>query len=525
MRLPSSIRAPAAALLAWSAIAGQAAAQVTTDCFPMNQTCPPNPALSMDLSQNFNATPNINIWETKIGPITYDINKGALFRLTKQGDAPTLVSRFYYFWGRTEIHMKAARGRGIISSVMMLSDNLDEIDWEFFGTNSTVAQTNYYGKGVIPDISNGEYHTVPGNVHDDYHNYTTVWTKDFLDFYYDGQRVRRLVAEDANNTYFYPQTPMRLYLGIWAGGDPRLPKGTREWAGGDTDYTQGPFDMWVKSVHVTDFSSGKEYEYMDRSGSWESIKIHEGNSTVFEILNAPPEKTLAEKWNELPEAAKIAVYAGASGFVGLLVFSALFYCIRQRRRGAREAKAAEARAEAERLELERFKKAGVDPDSFASTASEYNAKEMRAGGLADADSYSVPPSPSMHATTPASPLDGNLSGGPPPLAAAALARGNMHSPGPQSPLLPPGSPHGPPPPGSPHGTPPGYYPDRQANQSPAPSMGSGPRSPTYPPNRNYTGSPGPRSPTFPPNNGGGGGGGYGSPGGYYGGNGGNGGYR
>jgi beta-glucanase (GH16 family) len=274
MRLPTSIRAPAAALLAWSALAGQAAAQVTTDCFPMNETCPPNPALGMELSTSFDVSPNFNIWETKIGPMSYDPEKGAIFRLSKQGDAPTLVSKFYYFWGRTEIHMKAARGRGIISSVMMLSDNLDEIDWEFFGTNSTIAQTNYYGKGVIPEVSNGGYHPVP-DVHNDYHNYTTVWTKDFLDFYYDGERVRRLLPKDANDTYFYPQTPMRLYLGIWAGGDPRLPKGTREWAGGDTDYSQGPFEMYVKSVHVEDYSSGKMYEYTDKSGSWESIKIHE----------------------------------------------------------------------------------------------------------------------------------------------------------------------------------------------------------------------------------------------------------
>ena len=30
--------------------------------------------------------------------------------------------------------------------------------------------------------------------------------------------------------------------------------------------------MFVKNVNVTDFSSGKEYTYSDRSGSWQSIK-------------------------------------------------------------------------------------------------------------------------------------------------------------------------------------------------------------------------------------------------------------
>ena len=271
---PSHSFPSAIALLAVSSsLFGNAAAQVTTDCFPMNKTCPADPAFGMDLNFNFNQTPKFEVWETKVGPVTWDKNNGAGFKITKQGDAPTIRSKFYYFGGRTEVIMKAAKGTGIISSVMMLSDNLDEIDWEFFGTNKTIAQTNYYGKGFIPDKTNGRYHEIAGSVVDDYHNYTSIWTKDVLDFYIDGNLVRTLLSKDANDTYYYPQTPMRLSIGIWAGGDPRMPKGTREWAGGDTDYSQGPFEMWVKSAHVSDYSSGKEYQYSDKSGSWESIKI------------------------------------------------------------------------------------------------------------------------------------------------------------------------------------------------------------------------------------------------------------
>jgi len=31
--------------------------------------------------------------------------------------------------------------------------------------------------------------------------------------------------------------------------------------------------MYLKAARVTDFSSGKEYSYGDRSGSWKSINI------------------------------------------------------------------------------------------------------------------------------------------------------------------------------------------------------------------------------------------------------------
>lgn len=184
-----------------------------------------------------------------------------------------------------------------------------------------------------------------------------------------------------------------------------------------------------------------------------------GNSTIKEVLNAPPEKTLAEKWAELPNGAKIAVYASAAGVGAALLAVGLLYCIRQRRRGAREARAAEARAEAERLELERFKKAGVDPDSFVTNATEYNAKDMRDNGLGDNNSYSVPASPVVAASPLGEKWDSSSA------AMAASMGGAMRSPmpllqdGAQSPrLASPG-------PGS------GAYSDRAANTgSPAPSM-------------------------------------------------------
>lgn len=271
--LPRSLFS-ATALLASTALFQNAAAQVTTDCFPMNQTCPPNPALGMDIGFNFNQTPKAGTWDTVVNPMVYDKDQGAIFTIKKQGDCPTIRTKFYFFWGRAEIWMKASHGTGIISSVMLLSDNLDEIDWEFKGNDPEHVHTNYFGKGE-PDFRNGAEHKVPGGATNDYHNYTLMWTKDVLEWHIDGQKVRSLLPKDANNTKFYPQTPMRLSLGIWAGGDPSLPPGTREWAGGDTDYSQGPYSMFVKSASVHDFSTGKEYVYGDRSGSWESIQIVE----------------------------------------------------------------------------------------------------------------------------------------------------------------------------------------------------------------------------------------------------------
>lgn len=255
----------------FASIISPVSGQLYTDCNPLNATCAPDPAFGTAHTFNFNATPPTGTFNTTAGTVDYSSANGAAFTINKKGESPTLISNFYFFFGRTEVHLKAAPGTGIISSIVWSSDVLDEVDWEFMGGNTTHASTNYFGKGQ-PDFHNADYHPVNGGVQDDYHNYTCVWTKEQLDWYIDSEHIRTLLAKDANNTLSYPQTPMKLSLGIWAGGDPDQPKGTIEWAGGVTDYAQ-PYSMYVKSASVEDYSTGKEYSYGDNSGTWESIKI------------------------------------------------------------------------------------------------------------------------------------------------------------------------------------------------------------------------------------------------------------
>lgn len=262
-------------LLAVAAFAGLAASQVSTDCNPMNETCPANPAFGTEYEWRFNRTPDSALWETVVGPVDYDDENGAKFTINEQGDSPTIRTKFYIFFGRIEFSLKAAPGKGIVSSMMLLSDNLDEIDWEFIGVDDR-ASTNFFGKG-IEDYGFGEYHDMDVPAQDDYHNFTTIWTEEKLEWYIDDALVRELKKDEAkvNDTDVYPQTPCRLSFGIWAGGDPSLNEWTRKWAGGDTNYDDGPYDMYVKSAFIEDYGSGKEYKWGDESGSWESIEVIE----------------------------------------------------------------------------------------------------------------------------------------------------------------------------------------------------------------------------------------------------------
>lgn len=264
-------------LAAGAALLGAAAAQVHTDCQPLNRTdCPADPAFGTDHFFNFNATPSYDLWETTVGSVEYNADTGAGFSVKKQGDSPTIRSKFYIFWGRYEISLKVAPGRGIISSLMLLSDDLDEIDIEFMGANDTQVTTNIFSKGDVDDHSYGKEHVMAGGTQEDYHTYVVDWTKERLEWSVDGKVVRTLAYNDAKNGDKFPQTPMRMNIGIWAGGDPSLNKGTIEWAGGETDYSKGPYTMYVKNIKIEDYTKGaKEYSYGDKTGSFGSIKVKE----------------------------------------------------------------------------------------------------------------------------------------------------------------------------------------------------------------------------------------------------------
>lgn len=331
------------------AIISSVCAQTWTTCDPLNTTtCQPDPALGITASWNFstNSLLDNTIWNITNGAIDYT-DQAAQFTIHQRLDSPTVQSTFYIFFGTVETHVQAAPGQGVVSSVVLQSDDLDEIDWEWIGSQGTV-QSNYYSKGNLT-YGRAQFHQVAG-ANKGFHNYTTHWTPEKLEWWIDGALARTVAYADADNGSSYPQTPMTVRLGIWPGGDPSEPQGTREWAGGEINYSDAPFNMYVSQVRVHDFHTGKEYTYGDRSGTWQSINVVTGNSTVATHMN-DKSQTIGEKWAALPQSAKAGVYVGAAGALGLLLVIMVFCCIKQRRDGRKEQSIHEAKLHQERTEM------------------------------------------------------------------------------------------------------------------------------------------------------------------------------
>ncbi|KAK2736789.1 hypothetical protein FQN57_000561 [Myotisia sp. PD_48] len=279
-------------------LAAATSAQTHTDCNPTEKSCPAKPGLGGSVSYDFTKGAPEG-FKVQGGAPKYDGN-GASFVIAKKGDAPTIISDYYIMFGRVEAVMKASPGKGIVSSFMLQSDALDELDWEFIGGDNNQVQSNYFGQSRVVTYGRVGFHPAPAN-HDTFHTYTFDWTASKMSWIIDGNVVREITPENAIGGQ-YPQTPMHVRIGPWAAGDPDLNSpGTVEWAGGPTDYSQGPFSMVVKSLKVTDYSTGKQYRYTDRSGKWQSIeaiggKVNPGGSgapppEVESSTRAPPKPT------------------------------------------------------------------------------------------------------------------------------------------------------------------------------------------------------------------------------------------
>ncbi|KAG9248517.1 glycoside hydrolase family 16 protein [Calycina marina] len=248
-------------------------AQTYSTCNPLTSTeCAADTALGEAISVDFTQG-EVNSF-TAQGTPTYDTN-GVSFTVTESGDAPQLISLFYIMFGKVEITMKAAAGDGIVSTLVLQSDDLDEIDMEWLGADDTEVQTNYFGKGNVTAYNRGEFNPAADN-QDSFITYTIEWTQTQITWSV-GSTVIRVLTPDTADTDQYPQTPMQVKFGAWSGGDSSNAAGTISWARGPTDYSNGPFTMLVKNIGITDYSTGTQYTYGDQTGDWTSINAVGGS--------------------------------------------------------------------------------------------------------------------------------------------------------------------------------------------------------------------------------------------------------
>ncbi|TVY28725.1 putative glycosidase [Lachnellula hyalina] len=263
-------------------------AQTFTACDPTKKTCPGDSGIG-------NGKPFVTDFTTVSGTdaptgwtyadgttMSYDSANGANFQISTKTGAPTISTSQYIMFGNVSTYAKASPGTGIVSSFILESDDLDEIDWEWLGSNDASVESNFFGKGNVTSYDRAIYHPISQAV-TGWHTYTIEWTKDYVKWYVDDMVTPvRILAYDDPKTIKgtqFPQTPMKIKLGNWVGcadaaaaADPKT-QGTCEWAGGPASFDGSTsYSMYVKNISISDAGCGGTYTYSDMTGSFDSIK-------------------------------------------------------------------------------------------------------------------------------------------------------------------------------------------------------------------------------------------------------------
>lgn len=180
---------------------------------------------------------------------------------------------------------------------------------EQISTYDSSIETDYFGKGNTTSYDRDTKVSV-SSPEETFHSYAVNWTSSKIDWLLDGQVVRTLDYAAAVDGTNFPQTPMRVKIGIWAGGDPSNSEGTIEWAGGQTDYTTGPFSMYVESVNIINYNPAQSYKYTDKTGSYTSIKA--SNGTTPTNLIGPSTSSNSTARSSALASAKLSSSAAAA---------------------------------------------------------------------------------------------------------------------------------------------------------------------------------------------------------------------
>ncbi|KAL3594341.1 transglycosylase [Fusarium poae] len=267
------------AITALALVAPLVSAQTFTSCNPLTTTCPPDPAFGKDTVHCDFTKGACPAFEEDAGTsISHNAN-GAVFTIAGPNQAPTVATGKYILFGRVDIEVQASSGVGIVTSAVLQSDCLDEIDWEWLGGDNAQVQSNYFSKGDVSTYDRGAFHPVANPI-GQFHVYSIEWTPAVINWIIDDVVVRTLTYEDAKGGSAFPQTPMQIKLGTWCAGSPDAAEGTVLWAGGMTDFSQAPFKAYYKSISIVDYAGGdapttksvREYIYGDHSGNHGSIK-------------------------------------------------------------------------------------------------------------------------------------------------------------------------------------------------------------------------------------------------------------
>lgn len=287
-----------------------------TPCNPLLSPCVArNRALSSEVFESFVADSPFFEALMLLPQIVFYEN-GARLGISERFENPQLASKEYILYGKVEAEIMASLGNGVISSIYLQSDDLDEIDVaEIFGGNLHNYQSNFFVKGNTTTYDRGGHHDLSSSPVHNFHKYGVEWHSERIIWTVDNKVVRQL---ERDNPQGFPSSPMRIMISLWAGGDPSNSEGTIQWAGGVTTYEDLPYYMCIRNVRMVDYSTGKEYIYA------KNRKVIAVNGQVFGRIESSPGSPEDKDERKFVQGVRSNGVSGIGGYLLFLLLLTVF---------------------------------------------------------------------------------------------------------------------------------------------------------------------------------------------------------
>ncbi|KAI0180626.1 hypothetical protein GGR52DRAFT_252782 [Hypoxylon sp. FL1284] len=278
--------------------------------------------------QDYLGDPSKADWVAQGKPVSH--NGNVLLTMPAHSAGTVLASTVYMWYGNVKAKIKTGRDAGVVTAFILLSDVKDEIDFEWVGTELDIAQTNYYFQG-IPDYTHSTNITSLSNTNEEFHTYEIKWSPDKIEWYVDDTLRRTQQKADTwnstSNQWDFPQTPARVQLSIWPGGDSKNAKGTVDWAGGPIDWdsddikkdkyyyaTVGEIDIdCYQTDKAPGTNSGKSYTYNNIKGLNNTVEDGDANTVLKSLLGSGLDMDKDYPTSTSPSQSGQEVIPGLSG--------------------------------------------------------------------------------------------------------------------------------------------------------------------------------------------------------------------
>ena len=191
--------------------------------------------------------------------LDYPSEEALILAMPKYSGGTLLSSTHALWYGKVSAKLKTSHLAGVITSFILFSGVQDEIDFEWVGSDLETTQTNFYWNGVLNWTNSANISNT--NTFDDYHTYEIDWQEDYIKWSVDGVVGRTLYKNETYNSttgiYQFPQTPSKVDISLWPGGNATNSIGTIEWAGGEINWdasdltNPGYYYAILKEVNIT----------------------------------------------------------------------------------------------------------------------------------------------------------------------------------------------------------------------------------------------------------------------------------